>query len=73
MRAPEPASQVLRPRDAATLIIVDTARGEPRAAGRRRADLAFMPSRYVFPGGRVDPADGTLPSSTTWRPATSGT
>jgi 8-oxo-dGTP pyrophosphatase MutT (NUDIX family) len=25
--------------------------------GRRRADLAFMPGRYVFPGGRVDPAD----------------
>jgi 8-oxo-dGTP pyrophosphatase MutT (NUDIX family) len=49
---------VLRPRDAATLIIVDTATGEPRVLlGRRRADLAFMPGRYVFPGGRVDPSD----------------
>jgi 8-oxo-dGTP pyrophosphatase MutT (NUDIX family) len=48
----------LRPRDAATLIIVDTAHGEPRVLlGRRREDLAFMPGRYVFPGGRVDPAD----------------
>jgi 8-oxo-dGTP pyrophosphatase MutT (NUDIX family) len=50
--------KLLRPRDAATLIIVDTASGEPRVLlGRRRADLAFMPGRYVFPGGRVDPAD----------------
>jgi 8-oxo-dGTP pyrophosphatase MutT (NUDIX family) len=49
---------VLRPRDAATLIIVDTAGGEPRVLlGRRRHDLAFMPGRYVFPGGRVDPSD----------------
>jgi 8-oxo-dGTP pyrophosphatase MutT (NUDIX family) len=50
--------RVLRPRDAATLIIVDSAGGEPRVLlGRRRLDLAFMPGRYVFPGGRVDPAD----------------
>ncbi len=50
--------KVLRPRDAATLIIVDMAAGEPRVLlGRRRADLVFMPGRYVFPGGRVDPAD----------------
>ena len=50
--------KVLRPRDAATLIVVDTAGGEPRVLlGRRRDDLAFMPGRYVFPGGRVDPAD----------------
>jgi 8-oxo-dGTP pyrophosphatase MutT (NUDIX family) len=48
----------LRPRDAATLIIVDTSGGEPRVLlGRRRPDLAFMPGRYVFPGGRVDRAD----------------
>jgi 8-oxo-dGTP pyrophosphatase MutT (NUDIX family) len=25
--------------------------------GRRRADLVFMPGRFVFPGGRVDLAD----------------
>jgi 8-oxo-dGTP pyrophosphatase MutT (NUDIX family) len=50
--------KALRPRDAATLIIVDTSGGEPRVLlGRRRPDLAFMPGRYVFPGGRVDPSD----------------
>lgn len=53
-----PKVRTLRPRDAATLIIVDQSHGEPRVLlGRRRMDMAFMPGRYVFPGGRVDPAD----------------
>ena len=53
-----PKSRALRPRDAATLIIVDSTSGEPRVLlGRRRLDMAFMPGRYVFPGGRVDAAD----------------
>jgi 8-oxo-dGTP pyrophosphatase MutT (NUDIX family) len=51
-------ARALRPRDAATLIIVDDTSGEPRVLlGRRRADMVFMPGRYVFPGGRVDRAD----------------
>ena len=51
-------ARALRPRDAATLIIVDSSSGEPRVLlGRRRMDMAFMPGRYVFPGGRVDPSD----------------
>ncbi len=62
MRAPDAkplqARKTLRPRDAATLIIVDSSSGEPRVLlGRRRLDMVFMPGRYVFPGGRVDPAD----------------
>jgi 8-oxo-dGTP pyrophosphatase MutT (NUDIX family) len=53
-----PKARALRPRDAATLIIVDDSSGEPRVLlGRRRMDMVFMPGRYVFPGGRVDPAD----------------
>jgi 8-oxo-dGTP pyrophosphatase MutT (NUDIX family) len=62
--APKPsqAHRTLRPRDAATLIVVDDSSGEPRVLlGRRRADLVFMPGRYVFPGGRVDPADRHVP------------
>ena len=53
-----PKTRALRPRDAATLIIVDQSSGEPRVLlGRRRPDMVFMPGRYVFPGGRVDPTD----------------
>ena len=55
---PPTKARALRPRDAATLIIVDSTSGEPRVLlGRRSADMVFMPGRYVFPGGRVDPAD----------------
>src|SRR6185295_8188721 len=40
----------------------DNASGEPRVLlGRRRLDMVFMPGRYVFPGGRVDPADRQIP------------
>lgn len=49
------------PRDAATLVIVSLAEGEPQVLmGRRRADQIFLPNKYVFPGGRVDAADHTL-------------
>ena len=48
----------LRPRDAATLIIVDRTGTAPRVLlGKRRMDMKFMPGKYVFPGGRVDRAD----------------
>ena len=50
----------LRPRDAATLIIVR--RGEQVLMGIRNAKHAFMPNKYVFPGGRVDRADGQVRS-----------
>ena len=52
------ASTALRPRDAATLILVD--RSDGRACvllGKRHAGHAFMPSKYVFPGGALDPSD----------------
>lgn len=63
------ATRALRPRDAATLIIVDGASGEPRVLlGRRRADMVFMPGRYVFPGGRVDRGDRGVGSEDDLRP-----
>jgi 8-oxo-dGTP pyrophosphatase MutT (NUDIX family) len=57
-------TRTLRPRDAATLIVVDRSGGEPRILmGRRRPDQVFLPDKYVFPGGRVDRADLTAPAS----------
>jgi 8-oxo-dGTP pyrophosphatase MutT (NUDIX family) len=54
----------LVPRDAATLLLLDrTPSGLHVLMGRRRADLAFNPGAYVFPGGRVDPADGLVPAT----------
>jgi 8-oxo-dGTP pyrophosphatase MutT (NUDIX family) len=57
--APAPKrSRALRPRDAATLIILDRSEGEAKVLmGKRRQDLKFMPGKYVFPGGRVEPED----------------
>lgn len=47
-----------RPRPAATLIVVDREAGEPRLLmGRRRADAAFLPNTFVFPGGRLEASD----------------
>ena len=52
----------LRPRDAATLILLDREGGEYRVLmGRRHARHAFMPGKFVFPGGRTDPADSRIP------------
>lgn len=54
----EAKATTLRPRDAATLIIVDRTGNAPRVLfGKRRMDMKFMPGKYVFPGGRVDRAD----------------
>jgi 8-oxo-dGTP pyrophosphatase MutT (NUDIX family) len=46
------------PIDAATLIVVDRSSGIPEVLlGRRHVRHVFMPDKFVFPGGRVDPAD----------------
>ncbi len=49
-------------RDAATVILVRDARDRPRVLmGQRGAAAAFMPSKFVFPGGAVDGADAGIP------------
>lgn len=51
----------LKPRDAATLILIDRDGPAPRILmGRRHMKHAFMPGKFVFPGGRTDPHDGRL-------------
>lgn len=48
----------VRPRDAATVILLDRSGPLPRVLlGRRHSGHVFMPGQLVFPGGRVDPTD----------------
>ena len=58
------AHPLVAPRDAATMMIIDRANGEPRVLmGKRHAGHVFMPDKFVFPGGRVDPCDRLMPVS----------
>lgn len=51
----------LRPRDAATLILLDRHGGTTRVLmGKRASRHAFMPGKFVFPGGRTDPHDARI-------------
>ncbi|MFL5236182.1 MAG: NUDIX hydrolase [Rhizomicrobium sp.] len=48
----------LRPKDAATLVLVRRDADARRVLmGRRHGSSAFMANKYVFPGGRVDTCD----------------
>jgi 8-oxo-dGTP pyrophosphatase MutT (NUDIX family) len=49
-------------KDAATLIVIDRSGPEPKVLlGKRHSSHVFMPGKFVFPGGRVDAADQTMP------------
>lgn len=49
-------------RDAATVILVRDAATAPSVLmGQRGRDAAFMPSKFVFPGGAVDAEDAGIP------------
>src|ERR1051325_5648744 len=55
-------SPYVRPKDAATLILVDRSGKVPKVLlGKRHHGHKFMPGKFVFPGGRVDPADKLMP------------
>jgi 8-oxo-dGTP pyrophosphatase MutT (NUDIX family) len=67
----EPRPRAVRPRDAATLIVLRKDGAKPRLLmGRRNKGHSFMPGMWVFPGGRIDPSDyraphvGELPEET---------
>lgn len=58
-----------RPKDAATLILVRRDGPKPRVLmGKRSGGHVFMPDKYVFPGGRVDPEDSRAVSWCELRP-----
>ena len=59
-------AKATRPRDAATLILVRNTREV--MMGQRAKGHVFMPDKWVFPGGRVDPGDVRAPAAKELRP-----
>jgi 8-oxo-dGTP pyrophosphatase MutT (NUDIX family) len=56
----DPEAQPIR--DAATVLLVRNGRDGPALLmGQRGAGAAFMPNKYVFPGGALDPDDAGVP------------
>jgi 8-oxo-dGTP pyrophosphatase MutT (NUDIX family) len=54
----------LRPKDSASLIILDRTGPEPKVLlGKRHGGHAFMPGLFVFPGGRVEKTDRLMPAA----------
>jgi len=57
------------PRDAAALVITRASpQGISVLLGQRHGGHAFMPNKFVFPGGRVDPGDARAPHLAGLRP-----
>src|SRR5947208_7284420 len=55
----------LRPKDAATIILIDRSGAVPKVLlGRRHHGHKFMPGKYVFPGGRVEVDDRRMSAAT---------
>src|SRR3954470_789519 len=59
----------LRPKDAATLILIDRSDRVPKVLlGKRHDRHKFMPGKFVFPGGGVDRSDKHMPVATPLEP-----
>lgn len=71
LKHPAKKKATTKPRDAATLILVRFDGPHPRILmGQRHEGHAFMPNKYVFPGGRCEAADGLLPVVSEGEPVT---
>ncbi|MFN3514204.1 MAG: NUDIX hydrolase [Phenylobacterium sp.] len=71
MRAP--GVRAVKPRNAATLILVRRDRTKPQVLmGRRHGGHDFMPNLWVFPGGRIDRSDFRAPYATDLAPEVAG-
>ena len=65
----QPGYKNVRPRDAATLILLDRSGPSPKVLmGRRHEGHVFIPNKFVFPGGRVDRADRRMGIGTPLHP-----
>jgi len=59
----------IRPKDAATLLILDRSGADVRVLmGRRHMRHTFMPGKFVFPGGRVDATDSRVRAQQGYHP-----
>ncbi len=59
----------MRPKDAATLIILRQDGPQPKfIMGKRHQNSKFMPGKFVFPGGRVDAGDSRVKPITDLHP-----
>jgi len=56
----EESAKAVRPKEAATLIVVRQAKQPKILMGKRAATHKFMPNKFVFPGGRLDLIDQRL-------------
>lgn len=62
-------ARAVRPKNAATMILVRRDGAKPRVLmGRRNNRVTFMPGMWVFPGGRVDRADHRAPAASELHP-----
>jgi 8-oxo-dGTP pyrophosphatase MutT (NUDIX family) len=69
--APRIEGAKLRPKDAATLILVRRDGPKTRVLmGRRAEGHVFMASKWVFPGGRIERSDYSAPFATDLKPQT---
>jgi 8-oxo-dGTP pyrophosphatase MutT (NUDIX family) len=62
--ARKPLHSAAPPKDAATLILIDRKDGIAKVLlGRRHERHTFMPGKFVFPGGRLEPVDRLMPTA----------
>lgn len=68
---PDRTQPYIRPRDAATLLVIRRDGPAPRVLmGRRVGGHAFMPDKWVFPGGRIHPSDFRVAAASELHPET---
>lgn len=61
--------RAVRPKDAATLILVRHVNAKPQVLmGQRNKGHVFMPNKFVFPGGRTSTGDSYIRPLTSLRP-----